>query len=94
MSSPSGAALLTYWAIARQIAARPMEEAITSIRRPPRLRSSIGPSTGATMANGAMVRRRYSSTFPRAAPLGFWKNSEPASDTVRQASPATLMAWA
>ena len=38
-----------------------------SRRRPPRLRSSSGPTTGATTANGAIVISRYKTTRPRAA---------------------------
>ena len=42
-------------------------DAANSSRRPPRVRSRNGPSTGATTANGAIVISRYSSTLGRAA---------------------------
>ena len=65
-----------------------------SSRRPPRVRSMHGPNTGATIANGASVSRRYSSTFGRAAPGPTSKNSESASETVTKTSPATPIACA
>ena len=54
----------------------------------------MGPRTGATTANGAIVKMRYSSTFGRAAPTPTSKKSEPASDTVTKTSPAIPTAWA
>ena len=81
-------------AMRRQSPARPnIANAIMS-RRPPRVRSINGPSTGATIANGAIVNTRYSSTFGRAAPTPTSKNSEPASETVTKTSPATPIACA
>ena len=41
----------------------PMAEDTTMARRAPRLRSMSGPSSGDTMANGASVKSRYSSTL-------------------------------
>ena len=51
------------------------------------MRSSAGPSTGATITNGVMVIRRNSSTLPRAALVGLEKKIEPAIDTRMHASP-------
>src|ERR671910_200024 len=61
-------------------------------RRPPRIRSSNGLSNGAMTANGAIVMIRYRSTFSRDWPGDTEKNSEPASETVRQTSPQMLAA--
>src|SRR5215211_737967 len=61
-------------------------------RRPPRMRSSSGLSNGAITANGAIVMIRYSSTLGRDWPGDTEKNSEPASETVRQTSPQMLAA--
>jgi hypothetical protein len=91
---PSGAALLMYCAIPMHNSARPAAATIMSIRRPPLDRSSTGPRMGATIAKGAMVSSRNRKIFPRAALVGLWKKMEPASDTVRQASPHTPAAWA
>src|SRR5262245_12662993 len=61
-------------------------------RRPWRSRSRRGPTTGATIANGAMVIRRYRATLPRASPSGTSKKSVPAKDTAMRVSPAELIA--
>ena len=42
--------------------------------RPRWMRSSAGPITGATSANGAMVMSRYSATLPLLSPLLAAKN--------------------
>src|SRR5258708_1563170 len=82
------------FAISMHRTERPAIDAATIRRRPPRVRSRKGPSTGATTAKGAIVNRRYSSTLGRAAPTPTSKKSEPASDTVTKASPAVPTAWA
>ena len=61
-------------------------------RRPWANRSRNGPISGATMANGSIVRPRKSATWPRASPVGTWKNSVPASEIATAASPAALKA--
>ena len=61
-------------------------------RRPWLNRSRNGPSSGATIANGSIVRPRNSATWPRASPVGTWKNSVPASEIATAASPAVLKA--
>ena len=60
-------------------------------RRPWLNRSRNGPSRGATIANGSIVRPRKSATWPRASP-GWAKNSVPASEMATAASPAALNA--
>src|SRR5207302_3203283 len=78
---------LSRWrAIEKQMNVRPSALMITSVRRPARLRSSIGPRTGATTANGAIVSTRYSAILPRAAPGLIEKNSDPASAIVTRVS--------
>ena len=64
----------------------------TAHRRPWLKRSRNGPISGATIANGSMVRPRNSATCPRASPVGTWKNSVPASEIATAASPAALKA--
>ncbi len=59
-------------------------------RRPWLNRSRNGPISGATMANGSIVRPRKSATWPRASPVGTWKKSVPASEIATAASPAVL----
>ena len=44
-------------------------------RRPPRMRSSAGPMMGATTANGAIVKRKYNKSGPRAIPNSYWNLS-------------------
>ena len=61
-------------------------------RRPWLNRSRNGPSSGATIANGSIVRPRNSATWPRASPVGTWKNSVPAREIATAASPAVLKA--
>ena len=53
-------------------------------------RSRNGPISGATIANGSIVSPRNSATWPRASPVGTWKNSVPASEIATAASPAVL----
>ena len=60
-------------------------------RRPWLKRSRNGPSSGATTANGSMVRPRKRATWPRASP-GWAKNRVPASEIATAASPAALKA--
>ena len=93
-SRPSGAGLLMYMARAMHSTARPAADAIRKRRRPPFMRSSAGPSTGATITNGVMVIRRNSSTLPRAALVGLEKKIDPAIDTRMHASPHALVACA
>jgi hypothetical protein len=61
-------------------------------RRPRRNRSRNGPISGATIANGSMVRARNSATWSRASPVGTLKNTVPARATATAASPAVLKA--
>ena len=61
-------------------------------RRPWLNRSRNGPISGATIANGSIVRPRNSATWPRASPVGTWKNRVPASEIATAASPAALNA--
>ena len=61
-------------------------------RRPWLKRSRNGPISGATIANGSIVRPRNSATWPRAWSVGTWKNSVPASEIATAASPAPLNA--
>src|SRR5262245_37354510 len=61
-------------------------------RRPWLNRSSSGPINGATTANGRRVRARNSETWPRASPVGIWKNSVPASEIATAASAAASRA--
>src|SRR5581483_2306298 len=72
--------------------ARPMIESATMSRRPPRVRSSAGPSNGQITANGAIEIKRYSNSFSRELCAGDAKKSEPASDTATHASPHALIA--
>src|SRR3954447_15095833 len=64
----------------------------SAVRRPCRNRSSSGPSTGATIANGAIVTSRYNATRLRACPVGTSKNRCPARATVTNASAAACTA--
>ncbi len=73
--------------IRKQTSARPKHPAAMSVRRPARLRSSAGPITGATTEKGASVSTRYSSTWVRDCPMLWVKKIDPASETVRHASP-------
>src|SRR6476620_10510049 len=61
-------------------------------RRPWLNRSRNGPRSGATIANGSIVSPRNRATWPRASPVGTWKNSVPASEIATAASPAALKA--
>ncbi len=61
-------------------------------RRPCGTRSSSGPTTGASSANGAMVTARYSATRPRAWSVGTEKNTVEASAIVIIMSPAEFTA--
>ena len=56
---------------------------------PPAIRSMKGPMSGVTIANGAMVKRRYRAIFGLAE-SGSRKKSEPASATAIIASAAAL----
>ena len=68
--------------------ARAMPAPMIIPRRPPRLRSTSGPISGPTTANGAIVTSRYSATLGRAAAGSRLKNSDPASAIAINASPA------
>ena len=59
-------------------------------RRPWLNRSRNGPISGATIANGSIVRPRNSATWPRASPVGTWKKRVPAREIATAASPAVL----
>ncbi len=59
------------------------------VLRPPAIRSMKGPMSGVTIANGAMVKRRYRAIFGLAE-SGSRKKSEPASATAIIASAAAL----
>src|SRR3954454_23179000 len=83
-----------YIARATHSTARPATDEIRKRRRPPFMRSSAGPSTGAMSMNGVIVIRRNSTTFPRAALVGLEKKMEPAIDTMMAASPHAPAAWA
>ena len=61
-------------------------------RRPWLNRSRKGPISGATIANGSIVRPRKSATWPRASPVGTEKKRVPASEIATAASPAVLKA--
>jgi hypothetical protein len=61
-------------------------------RRPWLNRSSTGPINGATIAKGSRVRPRNSEIWPRASPVGIWKNSVPASEIATAASAAAFRA--
>jgi hypothetical protein len=61
-------------------------------RRPWLNRSRNGPSRGATMANGSIVRPRNKATWPRASPVGTWKKRVPAREMATAVSPAVLKA--
>ena len=53
--------------------------------------SMRGPSTGETTAKGANVNNRYNSTLLLASSGETEKNSDPASDTVTNVSPAFMI---
>src|SRR5262249_43549707 len=76
----------------RHSTARTAQVARIMSRRPPRTRSSSGLRRGAMIAKGAIVNKRYRRTFSRDSPGDTEKNSDPASDTVRQTSPHMLAA--
>ena len=63
--------------------------ATITTRCPPRTRSIAGPISGPTSANGAMVSARPSRTFSRPWAGSTLKNSDPASEMARRASPQT-----
>jgi hypothetical protein len=64
-----------------------------NVTRLVRERSSTGPSTGATSANGVIVSSRYRETFGRASAAGTVKKSDPANATATKASPPRLAAY-
>ena len=68
----------------------PTAEDTTMRRRAPRLRSMSGPSSGDTMAKGARVKSRYSSTLWSAAFGEMEKKREPASEIVTSVSPPSM----
>ena len=61
-------------------------------RRPWLKRSRNGPISGATIANGSIVRPRKRATWSRASPVGTWKKRVPASEIATAVSPAALKA--
>ncbi len=77
----------TVAAIVQASTARASIEVAIAARRPCGSRSSSGPMTGASSANGAMVISRYSATRPRASPVGTEKKMVEASATVISMSP-------
>ena len=84
---------MTAVASTQQRNARVAMVAPTAHRRPWLKRSRNGPISGATIANGSIVRPRNRATWPRASPVGTWKNRVPASEIATAASPAALKAW-
>lgn len=62
-------------------------------RRPPDIRSMVGPMSGATNKNGTKLMPRNSSTLPRAASASRLNSTESASATAMAASPAAIAAW-
>ena len=70
--------------------ARKMATINTTMRCPPRMRSTSGPTNGATIANGAMLTARNKITLVRAASGLIDKKSESANATVMAVSPATI----
>jgi len=68
----------------------PRAAVTTMARRAPLLRSMSGPSSGDTMANGARVNKRYSSTLWSAAVGEMEKNSDPASEIVTTVAPPSM----
>src|SRR2546422_1532393 len=86
--------LLRCLAMSRQRIARPAALRLTIRRRPPRVRSRAGPSTGATTAKGTMVMARYRSTLGRAESAETLKKIDPARATATSVSAPTLTAWA
>lgn len=65
----------------------------TTRRRPPAIRSTAGPMSGATNRNGTKLMPRNSSTLLRAASASRLKSTESARATAIAASPAAIAAW-
>lgn len=63
-----------------------------SNRRPPGMRSITGPMNLPSTRNGANETARNNSTRPRASPGVIERNSESASATAMEASPAAINA--
>ena len=74
--------------------ARPRFVVAMSARWLPGKRSITVPTNGPTTAKGASVRSRYSRTVGLAASADTLKNSDPARDTVKSASPTTPIEFA
>ena len=70
--------------------ARKMATNNTTMRCPPRIRSTRGPTNGATMAKGAILTARNKMTLVRAASGLIDKKSESANANVIDVSPATI----
>ena len=68
----------------------PTADATHIARRAPRDLSISGPSNGDTMANGASVNNRYSSTLWSAAFGEIEKNNDPASEIVTSVPPPSI----
>ena len=64
-----------------------------AVRRPPAIRSSTGPISGASSRNGAKLTQRNSNTRQRASDGSMSKNSVLASATTITASPPIIAAW-
>ena len=96
--TPSAAGNSHRESVATAVASTQQRNARTAIvapiaqRRPWLKRSRNGPISGATIANGSIVSPRKSATWPRASPVGTWKNRVPASEIATAASPAALKA--
>ena len=72
----------------KQQIARPIAHPTTIARRPPRARSTSGPSKGPTMRNGATVRPSERATLDSAAFAETSKKTDPARAIATNASPA------
>ena len=77
-------------AISGHSAACPTAATTHIARRAPRLLSISGPSNGDTMANGASVNSRYSSTWWSAAFGEMEKNNDPANEIVTSVPPPSI----
>ena len=81
-----------YVAISNESTSRDAATTWINSRRPPAIRSIIGPINGAMTRNGAKLITRNSSTLLRASPGAMLKNNESASATIIAASPPIIAA--
>ena len=82
------------WRImSRATASRPTLVTRIMARRPPGIRSMMGPISGVTSANGAIVRARYRAIRSRAASGLMEKKIDPARATAMTASVEVAAAW-